>query len=73
MRRTFSIPDALASREQEITRLTCLRLYREFAGECSRLARFAQTPEERKVFQEMEAALTRLAEAVEREAAKSST
>ena len=73
MRRTFSIPDALTSRKQEITRLTCLRLYREFAGECSRLARFAQTPEERKVFQEMEAALTRLAEAVEREAAKSST
>jgi hypothetical protein len=73
MRRTFSIPDTLTSREQEITRLTCLHLYREFAGECSRLARFAQTPKERKVFQEMEAALTRLAEAVEREAAKSST
>ena len=45
MRRSYhcSVPDASTSREQEITRLTCLRLYREFADECRHLARFAQT------------------------------
>ena len=53
-----SIPDSLTMREQGITRLTCLRLYREFADACRWLARFAQTLEERKVLQDMEAALT---------------
>src|SRR5580693_1034872 len=39
----ISIPDSLALREQGITRLTCLRLYREFADECRWLVRVAQT------------------------------
>jgi hypothetical protein len=69
----FSIPDSLTLREQGITRLTCLRLYREFADECRWLARVAQTPQERKVLQDMEAALTKLAEAVDTETSNSST
>ena len=76
MRRTaynFSIPDSLTLREQGITRLTCLRLYREFADECRWLVRVAQTPAERKVLQDMEAALTKLAEAVETETTSNST
>jgi len=68
-----SIPDSLTFREQGITRLTCLRLYREFADECRWLARFAQTLEERKVLQDMAAALTKLAEAVETETSNSNT
>jgi hypothetical protein len=76
MRRTaynFSIPDSLTLREQGITRLTCLRLYREFADECRWLAKVAQTLEERKVLQDMEVALTKLAEAVETETSNSNT
>jgi len=76
MRRTaynFSIPDSLTLREQGITRLTCLRLYREFADECRWLVRVAQTPAERKVLQDNEAALTKLAEAVETETSNSNT
>jgi hypothetical protein len=75
MRRTaynFSIPDSLTLREQGITRLTCLRLYREFADECRWLARFAPTPEEQKALQDMEAPLTKLAEAVQRETSNNS-
>ena len=68
-----SIPDSPTLREQRITRLTCLRLYREFADECRWLARFAQTLEERKVLQDMAAALTKLAEAVETETSNSNT
>jgi hypothetical protein len=76
MRRTaynFSVPDSLTLREQGIARLTCLRLYREFADECRWLVRVAQTPAERKVLQDMEAALTKLAEAVETETTSNST
>ena len=73
MQRTAFIPDSLTLREQGITRLTCLRLYREFADECRWLARFAQTLEERKVLQDMAAALTKLAEAVETETSNSNT
>jgi hypothetical protein len=72
MRRTaynFSIPDSLTLREQGITKLTCLRLYRE----CRWLVRVARTPAERKVLQDMEAALTKLAEAVETETSNSNT
>ena len=71
MKRTAFIPDSLTLREQGITRLTCLRLYREFADECRWLV--AQTPAERKVLQDMEAALTKLAEAVETETSNSNT
>jgi cell shape-determining protein MreC len=46
--------------------------YREFAEECRRLAQLAQTAEERKVLQEMEAAWTKLAGEVERKAAQGS-
>src|SRR5437868_9291769 len=59
MKRT-AVPDSLTLREQGITRLTCLRLYREFADECRWLARVAQTLDERKVLQDLEAALTKL-------------
>ena len=44
--------------------------YRKFADECRRLVRFVQTADERKVLQEMEAAWTKVAEEVEREAGK---
>ena len=73
MKRTAFIPESLTLREQGITGLTCLRLYREFADECRWLARFAQTPAERKILQDMEAALTKLAEAVETETSNSNT
>jgi hypothetical protein len=73
MKRTAFIPDSLTPREQGITRLICLRLYREFADECRWLARFAPTPEKQKVLQDMEAALTKLAEAVQRETSNSNT
>jgi hypothetical protein len=73
VKRTAFIPDSLTSGEQGITRLTCLRLYREFADECRWLARCAHTPEERKVLQDMEAALTELAEAVETETSSGDT
>ena len=73
MKRIAFIPDSLTLREQGITRLTCLRLYREFANECRWLVRVAQTPAERKVLQDMEAALTKLAEAVETETPNSNT
>jgi hypothetical protein len=64
MTSTFALANSFTSHEQEITRLTWLRLYREFADECHLLARFAQTPEQRKLLQEMETAWTKLAEAV---------
>jgi hypothetical protein len=64
MTSTFALANSLTSHEQEITRLTWLRLYREFADECRWLARFAQTPEQRKLLPQMETAWTKLAEAV---------
>ena len=42
--------------------------YRKFADECRRLVKFAQTADERKVLQEMEAAWTKVAEEAEGEA-----
>jgi hypothetical protein len=44
--------------------------YRKFADECRRLAKFAQTADERKVLQEMAAAWTKVAEEVDGEAGK---
>ena len=67
MTSTFAMANAFTSREEEIARLTWLRLYREFADECRWLARFAQTTEERKALQEMELAWTKLAEGVKTE------
>jgi hypothetical protein len=40
MTSTFALANSFTSHEQEITRLTWLRLYREFADECRWLARF---------------------------------
>jgi cell shape-determining protein MreC len=64
--------------ERHVGSVNCFRVeqssaqYREFAEECRRLAQLAQTAEERKVLQEMEAAWTKLAGEVERKAAQGS-
>jgi hypothetical protein len=64
--------------ERHVGSVNCFRVeqssaqYREFAEECRRFAQLAQTAEERKVLQEMEAAWTKLAGEVERKAAQGS-
>jgi hypothetical protein len=66
-------PDDMATGPQDGEVFRCVEpveseraQYREFAEECRRLAQLAQTAEERKVLQEMEAAWTKLAGEVEK-------